>query len=34
MTFDDCLDMLSVMSEAATRDIKVHFAFRIFGMLC
>ncbi|CAG0886255.1 unnamed protein product [Cyprideis torosa] len=30
MTFEDFLDMLNVMSEAAPRDIKVHFAFRIF----
>ena len=33
LTFDDFLDMLSVMSENATRDIKAHYAFKIYGML-
>ena len=31
MTFDDFLDMFSVFSEAAPRDIKVVYAFKIYG---
>lgn len=31
MTFDDFLDMLSVFSENAPRDVKVYFAFKIYG---
>ena len=31
MTFDDFLDMFSVFSEAAPRDIKAVYAFRIYG---
>ena len=31
MTFDDFLDMLSVFSEQAPRDIKVFYAFKIYG---
>jgi Ca2+-binding EF-hand superfamily protein len=30
MTFDDFLDMLSVFSESAPRDVKVYFAFKIY----
>ncbi|XP_026711826.1 calcium and integrin-binding protein 1 [Athene cunicularia] len=30
MSFEDFLDMLSVFSDAATLDIKSHYAFRIF----
>ncbi|NWX13886.1 CIB1 protein, partial [Aegotheles bennettii] len=30
LSFEDFLDMLSVFSEAATSDIKSHYAFRIF----
>ncbi|XP_060536963.1 calcium and integrin-binding family member 2 [Cylas formicarius] len=30
LTFEDFLDMLSVFSEAAPRDIKVFYAFRIY----
>lgn len=32
LTFEDFLDMLSVFSEAAPRDIKVFYAFRTYGM--
>lgn len=31
MTFDDFLDMLSVFSESAPRDVKVYYAFKIYG---
>ena len=31
MSFDDFLDMFSVFSEAAPRDIKCVYAFRIYG---
>ncbi|XP_050313566.1 calcium and integrin-binding family member 2 isoform X2 [Anthonomus grandis grandis] len=31
LTFEDFLDMLSVFSEGAPRDIKVFYAFRIYG---
>lgn len=31
LTFDDFLDMLSVLSENAPREIKSHYAFRIYG---
>ena len=31
MTFDDFLDILSVFSEQAPRDIKVFYAFKIYG---
>ena len=31
MTFDDFLDMFSVFSEAAPRDIKAIYAFKIYG---
>ncbi|NWY04966.1 CIB1 protein, partial [Nothoprocta ornata] len=30
LSFEDFLDMLSVFSDAATSDIKSHYAFRIF----
>ncbi|XP_074602613.1 calcium and integrin binding family member 2 [Brevipalpus obovatus] len=30
MTFDDFLDMLSVFSESAPRDVKVYYAFKIY----
>ncbi|MEE6522736.1 hypothetical protein FKM82_021351 [Ascaphus truei] len=30
MSFEDFLDMLSAFSEAATLEIKSHYAFRIF----
>ena len=32
MTFDDFLDMFSVFSEAAPRDVKAVYAFKIYGM--
>jgi len=32
MSFDDFLDMFSVFSEAAPRDIKCAYAFKIYGM--
>ena len=31
MCFNDFLDMFSVFSEAAPRDIKTVYAFRIYG---
>jgi Ca2+-binding EF-hand superfamily protein len=31
MTFDDFLDMLNVFSENAPRDLKVYYAFKIYG---
>ena len=31
MSFDDFLDMFSVFSEAAPRDIKTTYAFKIYG---
>jgi len=31
LTFEDFLDMLSVFSEHAPRDIKVFYAFKIYG---
>lgn len=31
LTFEDFLDMLSVFSEQAPRDIKVFYAFKIYG---
>ena len=31
MSFDDFLDMFSVFSEAAPRDIKAVYAFKIYG---
>ena len=31
MSFDDFLDMFSVFSEAAPRDIKCVYAFKIYG---
>ncbi|KAM3822862.1 calcium and integrin-binding family member 3-like isoform 2-T2 [Vipera latastei] len=31
MTLDDFLDMFSVMSEMAPRDLKAYYAFRIYG---
>ena len=30
MTFEDFLDMMSVFSEGATRDVKASYAFRIY----
>ena len=33
MTFDDFLDMFSVFSEAAPRDVKVVYAFKIYGRM-
>ncbi|RWS27614.1 calcium and integrin-binding family member 2-like protein [Leptotrombidium deliense] len=30
MTFDDFLDMFSVFSESAPRDVKVYYAFKIY----
>lgn len=32
LTFEDFLDMLSVFSEQAPRDIKVFYAFKIYGI--
>jgi hypothetical protein len=34
MGFEDFLDMMSVFSEGATRDVKGSYAFRIYGLLC
>ena len=34
LSFDDFLDMLSVMSENAPRNIKAFYAFRIYGNRC
>lgn len=34
LTFEDFLDMLSVFSEQAPRDIKVFYAFKIYGNFC
>ncbi len=31
MGFEDFLDMMSVFSEGATRDVKASYAFRIYG---
>lgn len=31
MTFEEFLDMFSVFSEAAPRDIKAVYAFKIYG---
>lgn len=31
LTFEDFLDLLSVFSEQAPRDIKVYYAFKIYG---
>jgi len=31
LTFEDFLDLLSVFSEQAPRDIKVFYAFKIYG---
>lgn len=31
MTFDDFLDMLSVLNESAPRNIKIYYAFKIYG---
>ena len=31
MTFDDFLDMLNCFSENAPRDVKVYYAFKIYG---
>lgn len=33
LTFEDFLDLLSVFSEQAPRDIKVFYAFKIYGTL-
>lgn len=30
MTFEDFLDLMSVFSEGATRDVKASYAFRIY----
>lgn len=32
MTLDNFLDMFSVMSEMAPRDLKAHYAFKIYGV--
>jgi Ca2+-binding EF-hand superfamily protein len=32
MGFEDFLDMMSVFSENATRDVKASYAFRIYGV--
>ena len=34
MTFEDFLDMMSVFSENAPKNVKVEYAFRIYGMFC
>ena len=31
MTFEDFLDMLNCFSENASRDVKVYYAFKIYG---
>ena len=31
MTLDNFLDMFSVMSEMAPRDLKAYYAFKIYG---
>ena len=31
MSFEDFLDCMSVFSEAATRDVKASYAFRLYG---
>lgn len=31
MTLDDFLDMFSVLSEMAPRDLKAYYAFKIYG---
>lgn len=33
MTLDDFLDMFSVLSEMAPRDLKAYYAFRIYGKI-
>lgn len=33
LTFEDFLDLLSVFSEQAPRDIKLFYAFKIYGQL-
>lgn len=33
MTLDDFLDMFSVMSEMAPRDLKAYYAFKIYGKI-
>ena len=33
LTFEDMLDMMSVMSEHAPKNVKVEYAFRIYGKL-
>lgn len=32
MTFEDFLDMMSVFSDGAPKNVKVEYAFRIYGM--
>ena len=32
MTLDNFLDMFSVMSEMAPRDLKAYYAFKIYGV--
>ena len=31
MTFEDFLDMMSVFSDSAPKNVKVEYAFRIYG---
>jgi calcium and integrin-binding protein 1 len=31
MTFEDFLDMMSVFSDAAPKNVKVEYAFRVYG---
>ena len=33
LSFEDFLDLMSVFSEGATRDVKASYAFRIYGIL-
>lgn len=33
MTLDDFLDMFSVLSEMAPRDLKAYYAFKIYGSI-
>lgn len=33
MTLDDFLDMFSVLSEMAPRDLKAYYAFKIYGRI-
>jgi Ca2+-binding EF-hand superfamily protein len=34
LTFDDFLDMFSVLSEMAPLELKLKYAFRVYGTVC